>query len=321
MTNKFKTNIPKYQITFIGILIILVVGIFLYISEVAFDWTSKAGTIFANKSYNKIMEEKGYKIVKQSPITFEINFTSDMFPEDYTVAYQSSDIDWKIPLFTYENTTVYLKSIVESNESPDYLYANFYFVHKINRSPGIILSSIYVNFQDNSPYSYTCNVYPKRNVFSPSMNAVFEDAVSLRSNGPGDQIAIYLDRSIVEKTNGEFTVILEGLNRIDYVPKSQYKDFNDQKKQQIRDMVYNELIGSTNANKSKDKLTGMEEVYATVGNKGQKVINPNTNELIDVSGKYVYYISFHTELDGLLGPITALVDPKTEKIIGVVPRY
>ena len=43
-------------------------------------------------------------------------------------------MDWKIPLFTYENTTVYLKSIVESNESPDYLYANFYFVHEIDNS-------------------------------------------------------------------------------------------------------------------------------------------------------------------------------------------
>lgn len=272
-------------------------------------------------SHQKIIEEKGYKIINQSPITYEIYFTSGMFPENYVIAYQSDDMDWKIPLFTYENTTVYLKSIVESNESPDYLYANFYFVHEIDKSPGIILSSTYINFRDNSPHSYTSNVYPERNVFSSAMNTVFEDAVSLRSSGPGDQIAIYLDRSMVEKTNGVFTVTLEGLNRIDYVPESQYKGFNEQKKKQIRDMVYNELIGSKDAAKSKDKLTGVEEVYAAVGNKGQKVIDLNTKKFIDVSGKYVYYVSFHTELDGLLGPITAFVDPKTEKIIGVVPRY
>lgn len=42
---------------------------------------------------------------------------------------------------------------------------------------------------------------------------------------------------------------------------------------------------------------------------------------VDVSGRYVYLVSFRAKSDGLLGPITALVDLRTERIIGVFPRY
>lgn len=171
-------------------------------------------------SYVKIMNEKGYKIINQSPISIEISFTSGMFPEQYVVAYKSDDIDWKIPLFTYENTTIYLKSIVESNESPDYLYASFYFIHDVAKSPGKILSSTTVNFRDGRPYSYVSNVNVNPSVFSASLKTSFENAVSLRSYGPGDQVAVYLDRSVVEKTGGHFIITLEGLNLISYIPES-----------------------------------------------------------------------------------------------------
>jgi len=50
------------------------------------------------------------------------------------------------------------------------------------------------------------------------MGTTKKDAVYLRGFGPGDQIAIYLDRSMVEETKGEFTVTLERLNVIIYTP-------------------------------------------------------------------------------------------------------
>lgn len=164
----------------------------------------------------------------------------------------------------------------------------------------------------------TTSFYVIIDVFSSSLKTTIEDAVSGRSIGPGCQMAIYLKKSVVEQTKGQFTVTLEGLNLISYVPKSQYVPLDEQKKKRIRDMVYNELIAGS---VDKLKLTGEEEIYATVGFKGRHVIGLDPIKWIDVSGKYVYYVSFCTELDGLLGPITALVDPKTEKIIGVFPRY
>ena len=64
---------------------------------------------------------------------------------------------------------------------------------------------------------YNSNVMPVKDVFSQSLG-VLKDTVSLRSSGPGDQVAIYLDKAMVEKTGGNFTVTLEGLNRLSYTP-------------------------------------------------------------------------------------------------------
>lgn len=168
-------------------------------------------------SYLNITGEKGFKIAGQLPVSHEINFTPGMFPEDYVAANKSQDIDWKIPLFTYENTTVYLRSIVESNESPEYLYAWVYFVHDVNKTSGKILSSVTVNFQEGTLHSYSSNVYPRLD--ASTTVKTLENTVSLRGSGPGDQIAMYLEKSMVEKTKGKFTVILEGLNLISYIPK------------------------------------------------------------------------------------------------------
>lgn len=42
--------------------------------------------------------------------------------------------------------------------------------------------------------------------------------------------------------------------------------------------------------------------------------------LKDLNGKMVVSVCFHTDQDGLLGPITAYLDPVTAEIIGGVPR-
>lgn len=171
-------------------------------------------------SYLNIMHEKNYKIIDQTPVIQEINFTKAMFPQKYIVAYKSDDMDWKIPVLTYGDTTVYLKSIVESNESPDYLYALFYFVHDTKgKDSGKILSSTRVIREDDGEYAYTSDANPRRDVILSATGLKVKNAVSLRSHGPGDQIAIYLDRAMVEKSNGEFSVILEGLNQISYASK------------------------------------------------------------------------------------------------------
>lgn len=306
----------KYRLTLTGILAVLAAAIFLCTSPMRYSGKKSIGFRPDDPSYLNIVYERGYKIVHQSQISHKVNFTPDMFPDEYVIAYQSDDIDWRIPLFTYENTTAYLKCIVESNESPDYLYAIFYFIHDVDGSPGNILSVSTVNFEDNASRSFTLTADVERDIFSPSLGTTIEDTVSLRGVGPGCQMAIYLKRSVVEQTGGQFTVTLKGLNLISYVPKSQYIPLDEQKKRRIRDMVYDRIVAG-----SKEKLTGEEEVYAMVGQKGQKVVDLESKTWVDVSGRYVYWVSFRTQLDGMLGPITALVDPETERIIGVFLRY
>jgi len=154
--------------------------------------------------------------------------TKGMFPENYVEAYKMGDLDLKIPLFKYGNTTAYLKAIVESNESPDYLYALIYFVHDIQNKPGNILSGYNINFEQNGNYSYTDKVWVKKDVYT--QNGVLNDMVSLRGSGPGDQFAFYIKKSVVDKTDGNFTVTLENLNLISYVPSSEYKTFDEKKK-------------------------------------------------------------------------------------------
>ncbi|NLO83056.1 MAG: hypothetical protein GX094_08390 [Clostridiales bacterium] len=320
LINVFRKH--KYRLKVAGILAVLIAVVFLCTSRMNYKNAGDVSFGSDDPSYSKVMEEKDYKIVNQSLIGSSITFTPEMFPEEYVMAYESDDIDWKIPLFTCENTTVYLKCIVQSNESPDYLYAIFYFIHDIGKTPGNILTVGKVNFKDELPDSYTPTANVKRDVFSLSLDTTIEDAVSLRGTGPGSQMAIYLKRSVVEQTKGDFTVELESLNLISYVPKSQYIPLDEEKKKRIRDMVYNELIDSgVNGRADKLGLTGEEEIYAAVAFKGQQVIEPYENKLMDVSGRYMYYVSFHTEMDGLLGSITVLVDPKSEKITGVFPRY
>lgn len=170
-----------------------------------------------DRAYANITNEKGFKILNQTTISQQINFTAGMFPDNYVVAYKSGDIDWKIPLISYENTTIYLKSIVEANESTEQLYANLYMIHDIDNKPGKILSGNYINFENNTT-SYSNGVYPQRDVFSEALGTL-KDTVSLRGSGPGDQMHFYLDKAMVEKTNGNFTVTLEGLNLISYTPK------------------------------------------------------------------------------------------------------
>lgn len=56
------------------------------------------------------------------------------------------------------------------------------------------------NDEDNESRSFTLTADVERNIFSPSLGTTVEDAVSLRSAGPGCQMAIYLKRLVVEQT-------------------------------------------------------------------------------------------------------------------------
>ncbi|HEY5584888.1 MAG TPA: M56 family metallopeptidase [Ruminiclostridium sp.] len=110
----------------------------------------------------KVINEDGMKILNQEPINAEINFTSAMFPHKYVIAYQAQDIDLKIPLLKYKNSTLYLKGVYEANGGPEYLYACMYFIHDIKKNPaGDILGSF--SHLDISPLPILWNIllYPE----------------------------------------------------------------------------------------------------------------------------------------------------------------
>lgn len=166
-----------------------------------------------DKEYWNIFYEKGRKILSQTPVDRDIQFTSAMFPSEYVRAYMSGDIDLKVPMLEYKNSTLYLKSISEANGDKNYLFADFYFIHEINESKGTILSS--QKSLDPEKKTGTWSIFANYNAVSDS-GETFRDAVSLAGSGPGDRFCIYIKKELLEKTKGNFTVHLEQLNEIRY---------------------------------------------------------------------------------------------------------
>ncbi len=165
-----------------------------------------------DKGYLSIVNEDGRKIANQTPVNAEVEFTSGMFPAEYVKASESGDIDLKIPLLKYKNSTLYLKSISEANGDDGYLLAALYFIHDTGNKSGNILSSTFV--AGFTPRSFSSNANVKPDVYSK--DGVLKDMVSLAGSGPGDQFCIYMKKELLEKTGGNFTISLEGLNDISY---------------------------------------------------------------------------------------------------------
>ncbi|MDF2985257.1 MAG: hypothetical protein K0R50_767 [Eubacterium sp.] len=179
----------------------------LFLPEVSFE---------SNNAYSQnIFNENGYKITDQKPVDLKVEFNSKMFTDDYSVAYKAANIDYKIPLARYKNSTLYLKGIYEANEGPEFLYADMYFIHDIKgNKTSSILSTLKIVNSENRSSSLSGNVI--KDVLLPG-NGTLKDMVSLRSNGPSDRICIYLKRDLLEKTKGNFTVEFEDLNEISYI--------------------------------------------------------------------------------------------------------
>jgi Antirepressor regulating drug resistance, predicted signal transduction N-terminal membrane component len=164
--------------------------------------------------YQKVTTQKGYKITAQKFTDWQIEFTPAMFPSQYIKASEFGNTDWKIPLFSHENSTLYLKGIFESNSDKDYLNALLYFINDIDNKPGTILSVDKINISYNEPPTYTGSIWIDRDaVFGQT---IFNSSVSLTSTGPGDQFGIYIRKDLVEKTKGSFKISLENINRISY---------------------------------------------------------------------------------------------------------
>lgn len=159
---------------------------------------------------SKIFEGNGYEIIGQEDekITLSVplsELTENIFTED-GLEYKKGDI------ISYKNgtTAISLTSARISNESEEYVYFFFDFEYDLPDDSGSFLSPKYI--KDASVSSSNVKIVNK-SLYDG--NTVFENAVLVRGEGPGNVIAFYVSSDALRKA--EETVSFDvALNKITY---------------------------------------------------------------------------------------------------------
>ena len=144
----------------------------------------------------RILAEDGYTITGQHSCTVTLSIPKNMIPEDaYT---QDGHTFGKDEVIAYqdETTTIYLESIQLANEGPDSLYLNFNTSYNLPES-GSILSTVYKNSDgtyQSAPDIRARSLRDNRNTY--------EDAVSIRSEGPTGMFTFYAETDVFKKAEG-----------------------------------------------------------------------------------------------------------------------
>ena len=161
-----------------------------------------------------ITEGHGYTVLANCPQSLELSIPCGRFTEE---AFTSEGLHFKekeIIAYRTDTTTIWLSHIMRSNESEDLLYFSFDISYDFPEVGTILTSQVSVFeswFQLNSN-NFT-EYYRKSSETLIENQRIFEDAVSLRGKGPGQQFAFYVDAEAARKAEGKlhFSVTMNQL--------------------------------------------------------------------------------------------------------------
>ena len=161
-----------------------------------------------------ITEGHGYTVLANCPQSLELSIPCGRFTED---AYTSNGLHFKkneIIAYQSDTTTIWLSSIMRSNESEDLLYFTFDISYDFPEVGTILTSQVSVFeswFQLNS--KNLTEYYRKSSETLKMSQRIFEDAVTIRGIGPGQQFTFYVDAETARKAEGKlhFSVTMNQL--------------------------------------------------------------------------------------------------------------
>ena len=132
----------------------------------------------------KITQEKGYYILEQNEYEFTATIPKDVLTEEaFTNKGQTFKTD-EVIVYSTDTTNIYLKHVMLSNESEEYLNFIFDFsYHDLDRNSFVLLPYV------KSDQGYTFTIKLKSEAMADGM-AVYDQAVMMKGHGPEEQFAI-----------------------------------------------------------------------------------------------------------------------------------
>ena len=141
---------------------------------------------------SRITDEKGYYILEQNEYEFTAAIPKDVLTEEAFTSEGQSFEKEEVIVYSTDTTNVYLEKVMLSNESDEWLYMVFNCsYHDLDKNSLVLLPYV------KSDKGYTGTIKLKNEELADGM-AFYEQAVSMRAQGPSEKFAIYADAKIVK---------------------------------------------------------------------------------------------------------------------------
>ena len=163
-----------------------------------------------------ITEGRGYTVLTNCPQSLELTIPCGRFTEE---AFTQEGLHFKereIIAYQSDTTTIWLSNIMRSNESEALLYFTFDISYDFPTVGTILASQVSVyesHFRLNT--STLTEHYRKSSETLTESLHTFEDAVSLRGEGPGQQFVFYVNADVARRAEGDLRFCVT-MNQLTY---------------------------------------------------------------------------------------------------------
>ena len=169
--------------------------------------------------FNDVLHQNGYLILSQNDRELALTVPKDFLPDEIYTAEGYEFDEGQVVAYSTDTTTVWLRKVMLSNESPDQLYFAFDISYDIAKK-GTILSI--QSRLPNDQYTYRGGLRSKD---LRDNNTVYPGAVNTRGHGPGSQFWFYVSTDACKQAEGTlyFEVVL---NEIEYEADQRDRSFS-----------------------------------------------------------------------------------------------
>jgi hypothetical protein len=161
----------------------------------------------------KIMHEKGYQIINQTPKSIEISIDKNVLPEDMDFSLYESSINYNIPVHKTDTSTIYLKFITYANEDMEWLSMNFDIEYNLPKEGSVVV----VN-EVKGDKTFSQSLYMSKNEVR-GIDMIYEAATSIHGIGPSNQFAVYLRADVYDLLEEKIVFVIDGFNELEYIAK------------------------------------------------------------------------------------------------------
>lgn len=169
--------------------------------------------------FNDVLHQNGYLILSQNDRELALTVPKDYLPDEIYTAEGYEFDEGQVVAYSTDTTTVWLRKVMLSNESPDQLYFAFDISYDIAKK-GTILSI--QSRLPNDQYTYRGGLRSKD---LRDNNTVYPGAVNTRGHGPDSQFWFYVSTDACKQAEGTlyFEVVL---NEIEYEADQRDRSFS-----------------------------------------------------------------------------------------------
>lgn len=169
--------------------------------------------------FHDVLQQNGYVILSQNDRELTLTVPKDSLPNEIYTADGVEFDEGQVVVFSEDTTTIWLRKVMLSNESPDQLYFVFDITHDIEEK-GTILS-IHSRLP-NDQYTFRGGLRSKdlRDSYT-----VYPGSVQTRGHGPDSQLWFYVSTDACKQAEGTmyFEIVL---NEIEYEADQKNRSFS-----------------------------------------------------------------------------------------------